>query len=62
MRSGKSSTLVWWPREFLRGEWGEYRKWVRYCLDFCHKVGHPYVGTHTVPRRTEKQGRSPLDF
>lgn len=33
---------------------GEYRKWLRYYLDFCHKYGHGYLDKQSLGLFTEK--------
>ncbi len=33
---------------------GEYRKWLRYYLDFCHKYGHGYIDKQSLGLFTEK--------
>jgi len=33
---------------------GEYRKWLRYYLDFCHKYGHGYLEERSFVLFTEK--------
>ena len=47
-------------------QWGEYRKWLRYYLDFCHKYEHSYADAGSLPlflkelaskRQTEPQCR-----
>ena len=47
-------------------QWDEYRKWLRYYLDFCDKYEHPYASAESLPpflaklaskRQTESQCR-----
>ncbi len=33
---------------------GEYRKWLRYYLDFCHKYGYGYLDERSLGLFTEK--------
>lgn len=33
---------------------GEYRKWLRYYLDFCNKYGHGYLDERSLGLFTEK--------
>lgn len=36
-------------RHIPQGEWGAYRKWLRFYLDFCHKYGHAYADVSSLP-------------
>ena len=36
------------------GEKADYRKWLRYYLDFCHKYGHAYAARESLPPFLEK--------
>jgi len=36
------------------GEKADYRKWLRYYLDFCHKYGHAYAASDSLPPFLEK--------
>ena len=41
-------------RRVPEAQWGEYRKWLRYYLDFCHKYSHPYASVESLPPFLEK--------
>ena len=44
---------------------GEYRKWLRYYLDFCHKYGHGYLDERSLGLFTEKlngKGKRPFQI
>ena len=49
-----SSTQFCLPSVSLGGEWGGYRKWLRFYLDFCHKYGHSYAGAESLPPFLDK--------
>ena len=36
-------------RHVPRGEWGGYRKWLRFYLDFCSKYRHEYAKADSIP-------------
>lgn len=36
------------------GDRADYRKWLRYYLDFCHKYGHAYAASDSLPPFLEK--------
>ena len=45
----------WLGREAIdTNRHGEYRKWLRYYLDFCHKYGHGYLEKRSLGLFTEK--------
>lgn len=37
-----------------KGAWADYRKWLRYYLDFCHKYGHAYAEPDSLGPFVEK--------
>jgi len=57
----------WLEREQVDGaRHGDYRKWLRYYLDFCHKYGHGYLeerslGSFARKLESKGQGRVQVD-